>query len=113
LSIAAPFSDWANWIISIGLGIIAVTFKWNVTVAGWMFTLGSTAFALTGVAAVVGNILIGILIILAVFFPMNWVTRYVKQLKIRKKEMRGDEGISKMKVFIKGAKTGGGELEKP
>ncbi|MBI2047197.1 hypothetical protein HYT26_03480 [Candidatus Pacearchaeota archaeon] len=107
LTIATPFSEWVSWIISIGMGIIAVLFKINVTVAGWIFTIASTVFAWTGALAVAGNIIIGILIILAIFFPMNGVVKYIKRLKIRKEKIRAEAGIERIKTGFKTAGEAG------
>lgn len=107
LSIASPFSEWANWVISVGLGIIAIVLKWNVTVAGWIFTIASTVFAWTGALAVFGNIVIGILIILAIFFPMNGIVKYVKRLKIRKEKLRAEVGTERIKTGFKVAGEAG------
>jgi hypothetical protein len=91
LSISTPFSNWVNWVISIGLGIIAILSKMNITVAGWIFSIGSKAFAWTGALAVGANIVIGILIIAAVFIPMNFFTNYLKQNRARAQALKAEE----------------------
>jgi len=89
ITLATPFSKATSWIIAIGLSMIMVAFQWNVTGAGWAFGVSSAIFGWVGTVAVIGNLVLGILALLAIFFGFEWLTTYLQNIKIRRENIRG------------------------
>lgn len=87
IPLVAPFSKATSWIIALGLAIIMIALKWNVTLAGWAFGIGSALFGWVGTFAIIGNVILGILVILAIFFPLNWLTGYLRGVRTRRKNI--------------------------
>ena len=113
LEIFAPFSEWANWTIAVGLGIIAVVIKLNVTVAGWIFKIGSIAFAWAGAAAVFLNIVLAILILWFIFVGGQWIQKWATGIRNRRQEIRSGTGTSEAKSGLRVLRGVGKESTKP
>ena len=95
LTLIAPFSKGVIWIMAIGFGLIAVLFKLNVTVAGWIFAIGATIFAWAGALAGVLTIVLGIIILAAIFFGGQWIMKWAANVRLRR---QGFEKVGKART---------------
>ena len=108
-----PFiSKRTGYIITAGTMILIVMTRINVSIAGWLFSLGATIFGLASIAAYIAIIVLSLGILLAVFFGGNKVTNWIinirttqenKEKITKAREAGGD--IAALQALAKEAKT--------
>lgn len=102
--LVAPFSNIVKWMIAIGLGIIMILFKWNVTFAGWVIGIGAVLFGFAGTAAMVLTIILGILAIFFIFFGGLWIQKWITGVQGRRQILEATRAAYKEGAKIKKGK---------
>jgi len=80
LKLIPVFSTKTTQLISIGLAIIMVVFQWNVSFAGWLFSIGATLFGWTGTLAVFTTIIFAIILLILLFVGGSKLQKFSKFL---------------------------------
>ena len=114
-SLIPIFSRVTTRYISVGLAIIMVVFKLNVTAAGWLFGVGAAVFGFTGTLAVIITIIFAILLLIGLFIGGSFLEGLVVKLqgiKANRKTLEAIETGSEVGANIMTASEAGRALRK-
>jgi|SRR3989344_4018177 len=98
---ASPFGEGINWIIGVGILIIALQLKFIFVVT----RLATTAFAILGAVGVWLELLILGALMIGAVLGAQWAAQFAHRRRLAKQGMKEEAGAEEVKEFVKTAKT--------
>jgi hypothetical protein len=105
IMLVTPFSKTTNWIIGIGVALIAIMSSLTVKVAAGFILVGTRLFAWAGAAGIFLTIILGILVIWFIFFGGNKISDWIQDVKARGKAAQDSRNGTEAGGKIRGLKN--------